>query len=229
MNDFPKLTPRLACASKLIRASSFVADIGTDHAYLPIYLCLEGKARGAVASDINAGPVERAEKNINKYGLSDKITVLQTDGLNGIQEYRPTDIMILGMGGELISRIIEQAPWTKDESIQLCLQPMTHAEILREFLTKNGYSIVDERLAQEEKIYQIILAKYTGLCEELSEAQLLLGKINAARHDSAFISLAKRQIEILKRRAEGKKKANEDLTHEQSLIAEIKSMIGETT
>ena len=75
MNDLPKLTPRLQCAAAMIREGAFVADIGTDHAYLPIFLCKNGRASGAVASDINKGPVERARENLRKYGVAEKIDV----------------------------------------------------------------------------------------------------------------------------------------------------------
>ena len=148
MNEEFKLSARLRCAASMVREGSFVADVGTDHAYLPIALALEGKIRGAVASDINAGPVERGRKNIEEHALTDRISVVMTDGLSGIEPYAPNDILILGMGGELIARILECAPWTKDQSIRLCLQPMTHAEALRSFLLDNGYSIIDEQLAE---------------------------------------------------------------------------------
>ncbi len=227
MNDLPKLTPRLMCAAELIRQGTVVADIGTDHAYLPIYLCLEGRAQIAVVSDINAGPVARAKENINRYGLCERITVIKTDGLNGIQEYKPDDIMILGMGGELISRIIADAEWTKSSDIQLCLQPMTHAEILRDFLTQNGYTIIDERLVKEEKIYQIILARYTGDIQKLTDVELLFGKINTECKTDIFSELAERQIQILTRRAEGKESAGESAEYERTLISEIKQVTGE--
>lgn len=228
MNDQPKLTPRLLCAAAMIREGAFVADIGTDHAYLPIYLCKNGIASGAVASDINKGPVERAKENIEKYGVADKIEVTRADGLCGIEKYSPSDVMILGMGGELIARIISDAPWTKNESIRLCLQPMTHAEILRRFLTENGYSIINEALAREEKIYQIILASYTGKRETLTAPELYLGKINLTQKADGLAELAQGYVSVLQKRALGKAAAGEDNGEELKLITEIKTAIGES-
>lgn len=226
MNNPPKLTPRLARAAEFIRDGAFVADIGTDHAYLPICLCLSDKARGAVASDINAGPVERARENVKKYGLDKKITVLRADGLSTLDSYAPDDIAILGMGGELIARIISDATWTKSKNIHLCLQPMTHAEILRKFLTENGYSIIDEAFVKEEKIYQLILAGYTGRSETYTAAELYLGKINIERGGSLLEEFAERQAEILNKCIKAKESAGADADFERKLLANIFAAIG---
>ena len=83
-----------------------VADVGTDHAYLPIYLVSAGVAHRAVASDINQGPLSRAEANIQRFSLSSQISTRLTPGLAGIAEFAPTDILICGMGGELIASIL---------------------------------------------------------------------------------------------------------------------------
>lgn len=226
MKEIPKLTPRLAAAASFCRQGAFVADIGTDHAYLPIALCLSGRARGAIASDINAGPVERAEENIKNYGLDGKIEVRRADGLDGIEQFAPDDIMILGMGGELIARIISDAPWTKNKSINLCLQPMTHPEYLREFLLENGYEIIDEAIAEEEKIYQIILARFSGEKQSLTPEELLLGRINIARGGDALIRLGEHWISVIERRADGKRTSGADVSEDTELIRRIKIAIG---
>ena len=217
----PILTPRLEAAASFVRKNSVVADVGTDHAYLPIALVLGGISKSAVASDINEGPYLRALVNIRNYSLLGKITALCTPGLDGIEKYSPTDILICGMGGELIAAIIDEAPWTKNEGIRLVLQPMTHAEILRKYLLDNGFSIVDEKIAKEEKLYQIICAEYTGKIEEYSPLELIFGKINIARSGELLCELVTKQIEILKRIAEAKSKARKTDTsnEEEKLIA----------
>ena len=179
MNKTLKLSKRLRAAADFVRQGAYIADVGTDHAYLPIALCIEGRVRGAIASDINEGPILRAREHIKEYGLTDNITAVLADGLDKISSYEPTDILILGMGGELIANIISKASFTKDEKIRLILQPMTHPEILRRFLLENGYGIVDEVMAcEEKKVYQIICAEYTGKPQEHSDVELLLGKKN---------------------------------------------------
>lgn len=223
MTEIPKLTPRLRAAAELVEKGAFVADVGTDHAYLPIALCLEGRIRGGVASDINQGPIDRARDNIKKYGLGDKLATIRTDGLEGLREYSPDCIMILGMGGELISRILSDAPWTKKAGLRLCLQPMTHPEKLREFLLSEGFSIIDEKIViEDDRIYQIILSEYNGISQRYSDEQLLLGKINIARHTEELLRLAEHHISVLERRVAGKRSAGACAEEEETLIRKIK-------
>lgn len=136
---------RLLSAIPYLRAGGVVADIGTDHAYLPIELCRRGICRRAVACDINEGPISAARANIRAAGLSDRIDTLCTDGLHGVEPYAPDDILIFGMGGELIVRILCEAPWVRNDRIGLILQPMSRAEILRRYLWENGFEIRGKR------------------------------------------------------------------------------------
>ena len=225
-DNIPRLSPRLEAAASLIRENAYISDVGTDHAYLPIALCLNGRVRGGVVSDINKGPIERARENIKKYGLETRLAATQANGLCGIDAYAPEDIMILGMGGELIARIISDAPWTKNKSINLCLQPMTHPEYLREFLLENGYEIIDEAIAEEEKIYQIILARFSGEKQSLAPEELLLGRINIARGGDALVRLGEHWISVIERRADGKRTSGADVSEDTELIQRIKIAIG---
>ncbi len=220
----PILTPRLGAAANFVRSGAFVADVGTDHAYLPIALALSGKIKGAVASDINEGPYLRALANVKNHALENKITALHTAGLCGVENFEPTDIVICGMGGELIASIIDDAPWTKNTSLRLVLQPMTHAEILRKYLLDNKFTIIDETLAKEEKIYEIICAQYTGKAEEYSEAELLLGKKNIERGDELCFEQLSHHLAILKKIASAKKAASTDATKEESLIEKLEEL-----
>lgn len=173
-----------------IRGGRLVADIGTDHAYLPIYLCEQrkltpvtaknGETLCAIAADINRGPVERADQHIAEARLTQYIKTLQTDGLTGLDAFDPADIIIFGMGGELIASILAAAPWAGEAGKRLILQPMTHAEKLREYLLKTGFAIIGETLSREgDRIYQTICAEpapegYTP--PVLSPAELAVGQ-----------------------------------------------------
>ena len=117
----PNLDARLLSVAKFVREGAYACDIGTDHAYLPVYLVLIGRAVRALASDINKGPVERAKISVSKYGVSDKIDVILSAGLDGAADYPVTDIIIAGMGGELIASIIDAAKWTRDCKYRLIL------------------------------------------------------------------------------------------------------------
>ena len=168
---------RMRTVYSAVREGVTVCDVGTDHGLLPIELILNGKAQRCIMTDISAPSLEKGVKNAKKTGVSDKISAYCTNGTLGVPFDGDTDIIIAGMGGELIVRILSDAPWTKDKDIRLCLQPMTHPEKLRYFLVSEGYSIVDEKIAVEEtedKIYQIILAEYSGVAEKLDPEELEL-------------------------------------------------------
>lgn len=204
-----------------MRHGAVVADVGTDHAYLPIYLCQTERAAGGVASDINQGPLERAALHIGGAGLSDRIATVLCDGLAAIESYAPTDILVLGMGGELIARILSDAPWLKREGIRLILQPMTHPEEVRRFLSENGFSITEERIVEEDKLYQIIGADYTGELRSLSEAECLLGRINIARGGDELAALCERYLAVFEVRRQGKLSAGADISEEERMIAAL--------
>ncbi|MBE6549881.1 MAG: SAM-dependent methyltransferase [Ruminococcaceae bacterium] len=225
MNKALKLSKRLRAAADLVRQDAYIADVGTDHAYLPIALCLEGRVKGAVASDINEGPILRAREHISAYGLDTRIDTVLADGLDEIGVYKPTDILILGMGGELIANIISRASFVKDGAIRLILQPMTHPEILRRFLLDNGYAIIDENLVLEEKkVYQVICAEYTGETQEYSDVELLLGKKNIERGGELLLMSVERFISVFSERLRGKKMSGADTTEEEKILAELEEL-----
>ena len=150
----------------MVPAGARLADIGSDHAYLPIALCLENKIQYALASDINEGPVAAAVANIQKNGLSDRIVAVKADGLDKAISFAPDCISVLGMGGELIVSILDKADWVRNERITLVLQPMTHPEILSNYLVEQGFAIIDETIVRDgmrdDRIYRIISAKFGG-------------------------------------------------------------------
>lgn len=212
------ISKRLRAAADFVRADAYVADVGTDHAYLPIYLARIGKIRGGVASDINEGPYLCAKKNIAAEGLSSLLTAVHTAGLCGIEEYAPTDIMICGMGGELIASILEDAPWVKNERIRLILQPMTHPELLRKYLLNSGFNIIDEKIIHEDKLYVVLCAEFSGKKEEYTDAELLLGRHNIKRADESLMMLIDWQISVQKKIADAKLAGGADASAEQKTI-----------
>ncbi len=182
MDKYKIADRRLEAAASFGRRGKRVADIGTDHASLPIYLVGNGIAPSALACDINKGPLKAAQINISEAGLSEKIETLLTDGLKGVEPYAPEDIYILGMGGELIWRIVNDSPISRSAGVRLILQPMTHAHDLRKGLYDNGFNIADETLVSDrDRVYHIIAAEYDGNVLEYTETELWLGKKNIAR------------------------------------------------
>ena len=220
-----KLSKRLTAAADLVREGAFVADVGTDHAYLPLWLLLEGRIRGGVVSDINEGPLSRAVSHIRQYGAEDRLSTLLCDGLAALEPYAPEDVFILGMGGELIARILSDAPFVKKAGIRLILQPMTHPELLRAYLLSAGFRITEEVLVKEEKIYQILAAEYTGEVGACDKLSLLFGEINLRRGGSLLLELLHRWEDILLRRLAGKQGAGEQAEEEERLLSDIRKYL----
>ena len=175
------LSKRLAAVASLVGKGT-VADIGTDHAQLPIWLVQNGRP-GALASDINEGPCQRARINIYKWGLHGKIKVKCCAGLDGIEDYSPDNIVIAGMGGELIEAILKASEYPKTSRCRLVLAPQSMQDVLRRYLLKNGFSIEAENVVFDGgKYYQIISAVYTGdVGVPLREYEYKLGKLNLER------------------------------------------------
>ncbi len=172
------LSPRLNAVAELIRNGSRIADIGTDHAYLPAYLLMSGRVVSAIAADIGQGPLDNARDTLLRYGLYDKIDLRLSDGLNAISPSEVDDICICGMGGELISQIIDNADWLKNSQKRLILQPMSAVDDLRIYLSDNGFCIEEETLVRDAKrIYCIILAVYTGEKIRRSPEYAIIGNI----------------------------------------------------
>lgn len=151
----------LACAS-LVKGD-FAADVGTDHGHLPVYLVSEGICRSALACDINELPLASARANVSKAGLSDRISCYLSDGLDSVPDEGITDVIIAGMGGELIADIISRAGWIKERRVNLVLQPMTKWDHLRRYLYDNCFCVTSEIPCREGKfVYSVMQAAYTG-------------------------------------------------------------------
>lgn len=220
-----KLNERLLTAVQFVREGSRLADVGTDHGYLPIFLILEGRIPFAIAADINRGPLDKADENIHKYALDGKIKTVLCDGLRRIDKDEVDDVAIFGMGGELIVKIIDEAPWLKDTSKRLILQPMTHPEKLRKYLADNGYRIIGEALSFDRgKIYQTICAEYDGIIRKFDDITLLYGEC-ILKNGGELLSV---QMEIdskkLSRKIEGKRAGGEDVSYEADLLENIKKI-----
>ena len=223
------INKRLLAAADFVPQDAILADIGSDHAYLPIHLAQTGRIQRALASDINLGPVEAARKNIISYGVSDKVIAQRSDGLDGVESFAPDCITVLGMGGELIVRIIDRAPWVRNKKIRLILQPMTHGEILSRYLCEQGFEIVDETILREgerdDRIYRIIVAEFDGVKRELTDVEHYIGRLNLKRKPDGAETYIKRLIYMLETRRQGRLLGGLDCTGEDKLIDELTKYI----
>ena len=165
-----KLPPRLAAIAALVPNGARLADVGTDHALLPIRLLLDGKIRSAVATDIRPGPLSRAKENAYAAGVQNLSCIL-CDGLSGVSSGDADTIVVAGMGGENIAGILRAAPWACRDAL-LILQPMSRPEELRAALPSLGLSICAERLVRDAGRLYSILAVRAGMPDELSMGEL---------------------------------------------------------
>jgi len=221
---------RLMTVASYVRNGSAVADIGSDHAYLPIMLVKNGIVSRALASDVVDGPVKNARENVNAYGLDGCITVKKADGLDGIEDFAPDDIIIAGMGGELTAAIIERSEYVKNERIRLILQPMTRAEMLRGFLAESGFDITDETLCEEDgRVYQVICCHYDGQKHTYTAAELYCGKHILKKRQPFLKRHIEKTASKLRDRINGLAAAGKTAESEEKILCELTNYIKDLT
>jgi len=153
-----KLSKRLQAIADFVEPGSAVADIGTDHGFLPVYLVQQGIASRVFASDISAGSLGAAKRSAEKYDVTDKVIFIHAPGLTGIGEDEIDTVVIAGVGGETIVGILEETPWTKNGK-KLILQPQTKKEVLTDYLSENGYAIsATEAVRDKHRDYLVLVA-----------------------------------------------------------------------
>lgn len=171
------LSPRLLTCAAMVQGRS-VCDIGTDHAYLPVWLIMSGKADRVTATDVREGPLRAAKETLLRFGVSDRITLALSDGFDSISPSGITDAVIAGMGGETIRDILaaKSAAFVR-KGVNLVLQPMTKAEILRCWLAENGFSVTKETAVKDARVYTVMQAHYTGEQRKNSPAESYIGTL----------------------------------------------------
>lgn len=180
-----KLTPRLQAIVDKVPPGSKVADIGTDHAYIPVYLLMNHLSSSVIATDSRQGPLQAAEETLQLFSLSQAAELRLGDGLNVLKEEDNIDVIIIaGMGGDTICSILEAGLALLKKNILLILQPMTCADWVRTWLADNKFSIVREDIAQEEdRYYEVIVARWSGEPSLADEKYLTIGPdLVAGRH-----------------------------------------------
>ncbi len=205
-----KLTARLAAVASLVNPGGTVADIGTDHAYLPAFLVLEGRIQSAIACDVRKMPLENAAETLRRFGLSDKISLRLSDGLDAVLPGEADEIVIAGIGGTLMTEILSRAAWLKAAGKHLVLQPQTHSEDVRRFLCENGFRILCEKAAQEPgHVYGVISAVYTGAENTHDEAYYYVGEMPQSESAEGRIYI-KNTLSRLKKKAAALRAAESD-------------------
>lgn len=226
MKQHIELSPRLRLAADLVPQGARLADVGTDHAYLPACLLLEGKIPWAIASDLRQGPLNRARETARQYGCGDKMAFRLCNGLAGIRPGEVDAIVIAGMGGETIAQILEAAPWVREEKIPLVLQPMSSLPELRDWLEKNGYAIAREQLAREGETLYVVMGVTAGEMGEQTPGQRWAGRQSRDPLRGDYLAQQERK---LRRAVEGMAKSRGEETQQrrrelEQVLSEISAM-----
>ena len=223
MSSSATISNRLLSAAEFVRQGAYFADIGTDHAYLPIFLLKSGKISRAVCADINQGPLDSAKKNAEAECLFDKMKFFLTDGAAALAGEGVTDYAICGMGGELIADIIDRAPHLRAHGIRLILQPMTKPAVLRRYLAENGFKTLAESYSSDAgKYYLCISAEYSGECSSLSDIEAELGELGKRRAETeAERGYIETRVRSLTRAASGKARGNDNSSSEAIMLSEL--------
>ena len=189
-----ELSPRLRAIAEQVPQGARLADVGTDHGYLPVWLLQGGCIDSAIAADLREGPLNRARETAQRFGVAEQISFRLCDGLSAIRPEEVDTVVIAGMGGETIASILEAAPWTKEGAL-LLLQPMTGFAELRLWLQENGYQITGERIAREGKrLYNILSAK-GGEMSPLSPAELWAGRQNDGPQRLEYLDMVRNKAQ----------------------------------
>ncbi len=228
----PVLSPRLAEAARLVGKCDCFADIGTDHAYLPICLLMTGACRTAVASDIGEGPLKRASAAAQKYNQT--VSLRLGSGLSTLERDEADAVVIAGMGGLLIADILKSGADKLGAAKKIVLQPMTAVPELRKFLADYGWRIESESIVKEgEKLYILMSVKMpppdSSFCEPYSEAELFIGKRlteTQPQYFGEYISKLRHKLNVIIKGLETSRSdgSAEKLEHCQRLLEEVNKL-----
>ncbi|WP_334332781.1 MULTISPECIES: tRNA (adenine(22)-N(1))-methyltransferase [unclassified Companilactobacillus] len=204
------LSKRLQAVYQMVDKDTRVADIGSDHAYLPVELITDQVADFAIAGEVAPGPMSRSKEDVEKFGLSKKIDVRLGDGLAVINAEDEIDtVVIAGMGGILIQKILSQATPEQLSHVEtLVLQPNIGEPLVRHWLVDNNFEIIDEDIVEEDHhVYEIIKAQKVSQTKPLNAAQFLMGPILMQKKTPTFLAKWQHKLNSFQKAVENMKHA----------------------
>lgn len=205
-----ELSDRLRAVAELVTPHLIIADVGTDHGYVPIYLVQNEICPKAIAMDVNQGPLERAEMHIRAYHLESKIQTRLSDGLKELRQGEADAVILAGMGGGLMIRILESSKEVVNAMKECILQPQTELYRVREYLLKEGFDFLEEKMILEEGKYYPMMKirppRETKETEERnaqvrlwSKAELTYGKLLIQQKNPVLMEYLQREHSAKKR------------------------------
>ncbi|XCP87043.1 class I SAM-dependent methyltransferase [Roseburia hominis] len=205
-----ELSKRLKAVADLVTPGMRLADVGTDHGYVPIYLVERGIVPSAIAMDVNKGPLERAREHIRECALEEKISTRLSDGLTNLKIEETDSVIAAGMGGGLVIRIFSEQEEKAVRLKELILQPQSEIAKVRRYLNENGWRIIKEDMVLEDRKFYPMMKAVRGEGQPYSEEELEFGKL-----------LLQEKHPVLRQYLEREKKIG------QSILAELSLQKGE--
>ena len=228
-----QLSQRLSSVASMVTAGNCLADVGTDHGYVPIYLYERNVIPHAIAMDVNIGPLERATLHIAESGMKEAIETRLSDGLAALKPGEADSVVIAGMGGPLIIRILSAYPEVTDSLKELILQPQSEISEVRIWLYEQGYEIVEEHMVFEDgKYYPMFKAVKNPEAEKLTDLEYKYGKISVLGEPEVLRAylvreIANKQNILQKLNEETTEKSKGRAVEIKALLAELEEMLSE--
>ena len=228
-----QLSQRLSSVASMVTAGNCLADVGTDHGYVPIYLYERNIIPRAIAMDVNKGPLERAALHIAESGMKEAIETRLSDGLTALKPGEANSVVIAGMGGPLIIRILSAHPEVTESLKELILQPQSEISEVRIWLYEQGYEIVEEHMVFEDgKYYPMFKAVKNPEAEKLTDLEYKYGKTSVLGEPEVLRAYLVREIankqNILQKLSEETTEKSKGRAMEiKALLAELEEMLSE--
>lgn len=228
-----QLSQRLSSVASMVTAGNCLADVGTDHGYVPIYLYERNIIPRAIAMDVNKGPLERAALHIAESGMKEAIETRLSDGLTALKPGEADSVVVAGMGGPLIIRILSAHPEVTESLKELILQPQSEISEVRIWLYEQGYEIVEEHMVFEDgKYYPMFKAVKNPEAEKLTDLEYKYGKISVLGEPEVLRAylvreIANKQNILQKLNEETTEKSKGRAVEIKALLAELEEMLSE--
>ena len=227
-----QLSKRLSAIGEMVTEGNRLVDVGCDHGYLPVYLVMNQRIPGAIAADVGKGPLERAREHICRYHMQNYIETRLCDGLSGISVGEGDTLVIAGMGGPLMEKILSDNPEVRDSFQELILQPQSDIPHFRHFLMSNGYRITEEKMILEDgKFYPMMKAiRDQKRNESWTPLEEMFGKYLLQEKNPVLQQFLQRELRIRKNiltklqkaeTEETKKRRNEVEEEKQLILAAL--------
>ena len=230
-----QVSNRLKLVASFVSGEGTVADIGTDHGYIPIYLVTHNVVNHVIAMDVVDGPLKRAREHIKQYQLEHVITVRKSNGLQKLEKGEAHTVVIAGMGGGLVIKILQEGMEIAKTVKEFVLSPQSEIPQVRRFLQENGFSIEKEQMIKEDGKYYVVMRVVLGKGNYYTNLDFEFGKYLIENKDKTFIECLEKEeekkrlvIEKLKTlSSENSKKRIEEISKQLEWIQQVKQYINE--